>query len=195
MVKLVCGVGVNDADYDVTAGVTINGKWVITWICPYYQRWKSMLKRCYSNKYKDKNKTYLDCSVASEWLTFSNFREWMHQQDWEGMELDKDLLFVGNKIYSPATCAFVPSYINKFTTAADKSRGNHPIGVYYSASRNKFRAECRDPISGKAINLGDFKCASDAHNAWKKKKNEIACKLADLHNGQAFAEALRKRYA
>lgn len=195
MVKLVCGVGVNDADYDVTIGLTINGRWVITWICPYYQRWKSMLKRCYSNKYKDKNKTYLNCTVASEWLTFSNFSEWMRLQNWEGMELDKDLLFSGNKVYSPKTCVFIPGYINKFITAPDKSNGNYPLGAYYSAARNKFRAECRDPFSGKSISLGDFKCANDAHNAWRKKKHEIACMLADIHSGEVFADALRKRYS
>lgn len=195
MGKLVCGIGVNDADYDVTKGVTINGKWVITWICPFYQRWKSMLKRCYSNKYKDKNKTYSNCSVASEWLNFSNFREWMMRQKWEGMELDKDLMVVGNKVYSSETCVFVPGYINKFTTAADKSRGDYPVGVYYSAVKNRFVAECRDPISGKSISLGNFKCASDAHAAWKNKKNEIACKLADIHSEELFSDALRKRYA
>lgn len=48
------------------------------------------------------------CSVCEEWLTFSNFKRWMEQQDYEGKALDKDLLVSQNKTYSSETCVFVP---------------------------------------------------------------------------------------
>ena len=53
--KLVCGVGVNDAVYPTQKYE--NGKRV--WICPYYQKWKSMLERCYRTKYLARRPTYI----------------------------------------------------------------------------------------------------------------------------------------
>ena len=73
-----------------------------------------MLQRCYSESHLVRQPTYKGCSVCEEWLTFSNFKSWMEQQDWEGKQLDKDLLVYKNKIYSPETCVFVSSVINSF---------------------------------------------------------------------------------
>lgn len=78
--KLVYGVGINDADYPTTQREKVNGEWKITWRCLYYDRWVSMLTRCYSSKCHEKQPTYKGCSVCDEWLTFSNFRKWMEQQ-------------------------------------------------------------------------------------------------------------------
>ena len=93
--KLVCGVGINDADYAVVEWETIgyvNGKQnqKRVWECPYYKVWGSMLKRCYSDKYQERYQTYKGCTVSEEWLTFSNFKNWMEKQDWEGKHLDKE---------------------------------------------------------------------------------------------------------
>ena len=62
--SLICGVGVNDANY-ATSGKRM---------CPFYRRWINMLERCYSEKFQEKNPTYRGCSVCEEWLTFSNFK-------------------------------------------------------------------------------------------------------------------------
>ena len=110
--KLVYGVGINDADYDVaineyyTNDEGVKGERRI-WTCPYYSRWMNMLTRCYSDKFQEGNPTYKGCYVAEEWKTFSNFKEWMVTQEWEGLELDKDILFVGNREYGPEKCVFV----------------------------------------------------------------------------------------
>lgn len=60
--KLVYGVGINDADYVVQRKETIevNGvrKRRLVWVCPYYQVWRTMLRRCYSTKYHDRQPTY-----------------------------------------------------------------------------------------------------------------------------------------
>ena len=116
--KLVCGVGNNDSDYVVTKFETIvvNGKLKqkLIWVCPYYRVWKGMLERCYSIKYQESQPTYIGCSVTDEWLTFSAFKNWMEKQNFEGMQLDKDLLIEGNKVYSPETCVFVSGMVNNF---------------------------------------------------------------------------------
>jgi len=101
--KLVYGVGINDADYVTQKWETIsyvNGKQKqnLVWECHYYRTWCGMLMRCYSAKHQERNPTYKGCSVSEEWLRFSNFKSWMERQDFEGMQLDKDLLFEGNKV-------------------------------------------------------------------------------------------------
>jgi hypothetical protein len=46
--KLVYGVGVNDANYNVNKYEIIDGKQKLIWACPFYIKWRDMLKRCYS---------------------------------------------------------------------------------------------------------------------------------------------------
>ena len=72
--KLIQGAGVNDADYPVTKYE--NGKRVI---CPYYQTWKHMLVRAYSDKCKQRQPTYEDVTVCEEWHSFMRFRAWMEK--------------------------------------------------------------------------------------------------------------------
>jgi hypothetical protein len=93
------GVALNDADYPVVKHGLVNGKVRITWRCPYYTRWYGMIRRCYQDKFTSRNIKYSECSVCDEWLTFMNFKVWMHNQDWKGKELDKDLICIGNKVY------------------------------------------------------------------------------------------------
>ena len=131
--KLVYGVGINDADYIVCIYEELprtNGKQnqKIVWRCPFYSRWMSMLRRCYSKAYQEKQPSYKGCSVCEEWLTFSNFKSWMETQDWEGKQLDKDLLVYKNKIYSPETCVFIDQRLNTFLVKSNKTRGDYPLG-------------------------------------------------------------------
>lgn len=93
--KLVYGVGINDADYNVYEYKTTQGHQTIIWRCPFYVKWTSMLKRCYSQKFKNKSPTYKDCKTVSEWHYFMTFRAWMIQQDWKACRVkqyDVDLL-------------------------------------------------------------------------------------------------------
>lgn len=189
MGKLICGVGVNDADYVVRP--TIKGK--ESW-CPFYSKWQSMLKRCYSEKCQTKNPTYIGCSVCKEWLTFSNFKSWMEKQDWEGKELDKDLLVQGNRLYSPEKCIFIDKIVNIFTIDRGNDRGEWPIGVSLHKSSGKLKAQCGNPFTKKYEHLGLFSSPQQAHQAWRKRKHELACQLADLQTDERVANALRTRY-
>lgn len=185
--KLVCGVGINDADYIVQP--LIEGKVVI---CPYYKKWVSMLSRCYSDKYQQKYPTYIDCIVCESWKTFSNFRKWMETQEWEGKDLDKDILFTGNKIYSPETCVFVHSRVNRFLLDRGRCRGDCLLGV--SKKKSGFEAFCGDGKNYQEY-LGTYRTSEEAHKAWKAYKHRLACKLVDEQSDQRVAEALRKRFA
>lgn len=188
--KLVYGVGVNDADYPVYKYE--NGKQV--WMCPYYQTWRSMLSRAYIDKYKQKHPTYQDVTVSEEWHSFMRFRAWMEAQDWEGKHLDKDILFQGNKVYSPDTCVFVDGAVNNFLTDSSATRGEWPIGVSWHEPSQRFRSNCNNPFTKKNEHLGYFHCPNQAHLAWKKRKHEFACQLAEIHVDKRVADALRIRY-
>lgn len=192
--KLIHGKGVNDADYEVCRTEKINGKWKIVWTCPFYMTWKSMIARCYSDKFKIDNPTYADCKVCEEWVLFSNFKSWMEAQDWKNKQLDKDILFPGNKTYSPENCIFVSKALNSFLNKNLRSKGKYPTGVNWHKRVNKFAASCRNPFSGKVESLGYFQNPESAHNAYLKRKNEIAIVYADMQTDKRIAEALIKRF-
>ena len=186
--KMVCIVGINDADYVVSH--CVNGKHAI---CPFYATWVNMLARCYSAKIQAAHPTYIGCSAVTEWHSFMSFRAWMEQQDWEGKQLDKDLLIAGNKVYSPDTCVFVSRKLNTFTTDSGATRGQWPIGVNWQGEA--FRAMCSNPFSGKKEHLGCFTCPHEAHEAWRARKHELALIYADQQTDHRIAAALRTRYA
>ena len=188
--RLIHGVGVNDADYPVAPRV--DGKVVK---CPYYEVWHSMLRRCYNERYQERQPTYKGCTVCPDWIYFMNFRKWMMTQDWQGKALDKDLLIEGNKVYSPAICVFVDQTTNNFTTNRGRARGNYPIGVCMDKCRGQLQALCCNPFTKKQERLGYFTCPNEAHLAWKKRKHELACELADLQSDPRVADALRRRYS
>ena len=197
--KLVYGVGINDADYAVTEYQTteVNGKrnYKQVWMCPYYRTWKGMLKRCYSAKYQERQPTYKGCSVSEDWWRFSNFRAWMAAQDFEGMQLDKDILFEGNKVYSKETCVFVTRSVNLFTTDSGASRGEWMIGVSWRKDKDKFEAQVNNPFTKKQEKLGLFIDELEAHQAWLERKLELAHLLAAEQTDERVAKALIERYA
>lgn len=164
--KGVCGIGVNDANYTITKSVTI--KDILYNRCPYYDVWCSMIHRCYGDHKRKSMLRYKDCYVCDEWLYFSNFKSWMEKQDWEGKVLDKDLIILNNKIYSPESSVFVSRKINQFLVMSDKTRGNHPVGVSTSDKKDKLRAYINK--GNKYIHLGYFVDVMDAHQAWQRAK-------------------------
>lgn len=195
---MVYGVGINDADYVVhkKESIYVNGKrkQVLSWVCPFYRAWCGMLKRCYSDKYQEQQPTYKGCTVSEEWLIFSNFRAWMIKQDCEGMQLDKDILVKGNKVYSKEVCVFVTHQTNIFITDSAKTRGKWMIGVSWNKEKTKFSSKCSNPFTKKLEHLGYFTCEQEAHKAWLKRKLEHAYALAAIQTDQRVADALVKRY-
>lgn len=198
--KTVFGVGINDADYVVTKRKTIgyvNGKrkQKRVWECTYYQAWRAMLERCYYTKKHEHNPTYKGCTVSEDWHTFSAFKSWMEKQDWQGNQLDKDILFKGNKVYSAETCVFVSPLVNSFINDSGAARGDLPIGVYWNKERDKFQSQCSNPYTNKQEYLGRFTCEMEAHQTWRKRKLEWAKELAAIQTDPRVAKALVDRYA
>ena len=183
--KLVCGFGVNDADYSIAPRV--NGK---QQLCPFYTTWTNMLKRCYYPIEQTKKPTYIDCSVVSEWHSLMAFKRWMETLDWRGNELDKDVLCLGNKIYGPDTCCFVSHAVNSLLTDREAARGNYPQGVYLDKQRQKFHAQIK--INGSAKHLGRFTSPKDAHNAYCKAKSEYIAQHALAQSDPRIRSGLLK---
>lgn len=80
-----------------------------------YIKWFSMFVRCYDEQYQSKQPTYIGCSVSDEFCNFQNFAEWYSHYVYPckyPLEIDKDFLYEGNKIYSPSTCCLIPKEIN-----------------------------------------------------------------------------------
>lgn len=180
MSKLIYGVGISDGPSSV-GGVK----------CPYHQRWRDMLKRCYSESYHEDKPSYKDCFVCKEWLTFSNFKAWMVTQNWDGNVLDKDILFDGNKEYRPDRCVFVTNDVNQFISKGGKRNGLM-IGVTWLPDKNRYLAQVgRARRSGY---IGLFQTEIGAHNAYISKKAELAIELASLQTDKRIADALIKRY-
>lgn len=192
--KLLSGVGINDANYNVYEYTVVEGKTKMIWCCPFYKTWGSMLVRCYSPKYQKLYPTYIGCSVTKEWHLFSNFKAWMEAQDWKGKHLDKDILFRGNKTYSPEACVFVDPRINTFLSENGAVRGEYPIGVCFHKRDEKYTAKCCSAESGKRKHLGYFDTAEEAHEAWLVFKLEQAKILASEQSDERIAKALIERY-
>ena len=169
--RLVQGIGINDADYVIRP--IINGR---QGICPFYQKWHCMLKRCYNPTCQKRCPTYKNCKVCKAWLTFSNFKVWMINQDWKGKQLDKDIRGNG-KLYSPKTCCFVEPWVNLITTDSRASRGKYPKGV--TKHRNKFQARIR--IDGNIIRLGIFYTPEEAYQVYIKAKREHVVNKLKYH--------------
>ncbi len=191
--KLVHSVGVNDADYPTRKYETTNGKCKVIWRCPFYVAWVNMLSRCYNPIYQAKYPTYIGCTVTPEWRNFSAFKSWMEQQPWEGNQLDKDILFPENKLYSPSACVFVPAALNKFLNDNSAAKGALPTGVHLH--RGRYMVQCENPFTLKREFLGYHDSPAEAHSAWRKWKHELACRWADMQDDPRIAKALRERFA
>ena len=80
MNNLVYGVGVNDLGYRTQLWEELpknGGKRIqkSVFLCEYYTAWKSMLKRCYSEKSLESNPSYIGTGVCSEWLYAATFKK------------------------------------------------------------------------------------------------------------------------
>lgn len=189
-IPTVCGVGyIGEGIYKVSE----NRKHKIE-----YDRWKGILRRCYDEKERFKNSTYDVVTVCDEWLCFQNFAKWWHENYYEiegqNMQIDKDILNKGNKVYSPENCIFVPQEINSLFTKANKHRGDLPIGVSYDKKRNKYRAYCS--VKKKLIAIGNnFNSSEDAfYLGYKPFKEKVIKELAEEYRDKIPKELYEALY-
>lgn len=164
MRKPLYGVGINDSKYVISK--MIDGKMRL---CPIYRVWANMLTRCYREEYSREFPTYKDCTVCDEWLLFSNFAEWAEDKIKDGYDLDKDIIKIGNKIYSPDACVFLPKAINYLISGA-KRNSKYKTGVHFCKRDKVFRASMS--IDSKTTALGTYRDEDFAHKAYVKAKYE-----------------------
>ena len=152
-----------------------------------YIKWRSMIRRCYDEKYQEKHTTYQGCTVAEEWHNFQNFAQWYNDNCYkvgnEKMELDKDILIKNNKIYSPNTCILVPHDINILFLKRNASRGQYPIGVseYKNNTSIVYKATCKNTLSNKSVHLGYYPTPEKAFEIYKKFKEKYIKEVADKY--------------
>ena len=178
----VYGVGIIGAKYPST----ING--VRT---KEYTLWTDMLRRCYSDTFKKKYPTYIDCEVSNKFKNYEYFYEWCHKQvgfDNQGWHLDKDSLVKGNKVYSEDTCVFIPQEINSLLVKRTASRGEHLIGVSWSNIGKAFVAQV-GKSKGKQEYLGYFKTELEAYKAYKQAKESFVKEQANKWKGKIDVRA------
>ena len=144
--------------------------------CIYYG---AMNTRC-QTPYKQKFTTYAE--VSTEFKDFNHFAEWCQTQkgytgcdDKKNWCLDKDILIIGNKTYSPDTCVFVPEFIN--VLFSNKKITGLPFGV--TKHLNRYRARC-STLQGR-IHLGCFTTPMEAHYAWQRAKAEHIYNIAHIY--------------
>lgn len=190
--KTICGMGyIGEGNYVVSINKTFTME---------YRYWQSMISRCYNKKRHVKYITYKNVDCCNEWLNFQVFAKWFdenyYQVEGQRMDLDKDILHKGNKVYSPNDCIFVPQRINLLFTRRQNSRGQYPIGVTYNKKDRKFRAYCSifENNKQKQILLGSFDTSDEAFNTYKQFKESYIKQVADEYKNKIPIELYNALY-
>lgn len=196
--RLIHGWGINDADYPLVIreydGWT-NGKQNLktVWRCPFYNRWCSIIQRGHSTSFKESNPSYEECFVSEDWKYFSKFKAWMETQDWEGKELDKDLLVEGNKVYGPNTCRFISKELNLFFKCAYRKYGSDMRGVRLRKDNLKYKVVCKQ-LDGSEKYLGQYEDEHIAGEVWLREKRRLAEIIATQQEDSQIKQAILNFY-
>lgn len=148
-----------------------------------YKKWHGMMQRCYDPYCINRQPRYINITVCKEWLNFQVFSEWFNNNYYEvkneRVELDKDIIKRGNKIYCPEYCSLVPQSINAMLTKNNKFRGEYPIGVYKKT--NRYIAVTNR--NKKKRYIGNFSTPTEAFCAYKKEKEKEIKFRANKYKG------------
>jgi hypothetical protein len=195
--RLICGVGINDADYVVKVSKKYKlpcgkTKSELVWQCPVYRAWKSMIERVHDKKYLSKRPTYLKVKITPEWYRFSNFRKWVMSLPYntKGLSLDKDILSgEGQKIYSPDTCAFVSKVVNSYVLDFNTEDAKR----VRQRTKNCWEARISNPFLKKDVKF--YSSVPEDCISWvKDKRVEIIKRLIANELDSRIREALSIKY-
>ena len=170
MAILVCGVGVNNRKYQSST----NGR-----STKPYSLWQTMLYRCYSPKKLSISPSYFGCSVSDDFKYYHVFYEWVicqHGYANEKWDLDKDVLFPGNKVYSAETCVFIPHELNSLITPITTKKNQ---GVCWHKRDKVYRAKMLK--KGRSVEIGRYKTELDAARAYVNAKQSYILSVADAY--------------
>lgn len=139
----------------------------------------NMWNRCYLESYLEKNPKYRGCTICDDWLNDrESFYDWIAENYYiiedEQIDLDKDILVKGNRIYSPDTCIFTPHVINTYFEKITRSPQKTNNGKY----------SMEITVNGKRINLGTFDTEEEAKLEYIKHKQAAILAKADEYKGR-----------
>lgn len=145
-----------------------------------YQVWLSMLKRCYAPKSEKDKAAYNDVVVEEYWHDFQKFMEWFSLNYREGWQLDKDFLVFRSRVYSRATCTFLPRALNSFLVGGLKR------GIHFNKGCGLWIVQCNDGeknLDGLCIqsHIGSYSCENTALCAYKNFKLDKLRRLKEQY--------------
>lgn len=111
-----------------------------------------------------------------------SYRQFWRKVGSEQLDLDKDILCKGNKVYGPETCVFVPHTVNTLLLNSRRKRGRYPLGVNYEKKKGKYCAELN--TDGRTVKLGHFNTAEEAFMEYKRHKEAVIIVTADRYKGK-----------
>ena len=165
---------------------------------PAYLAWRGILSRCYSNKTKERQPSYKNATISEDWLNYSNFREWYLAEKGGAdivLEVDKDLLGMGTKVYSKETCLLLPKKINIFLTTAPVF--GCTTTIKYSPIKCKYFIIVRDECGNKVFKNIYYDTYRDAFSTLATYKEGVMKVLAneykDVLSENAYNAAINWR--
>jgi hypothetical protein len=156
-----------------------------------YGRWSSINSRCKSGgSTQNRRPTYIGCTSSSLFSSFERFTDWHTVQvgyNIKGYQIDKDILFKGNLVYSENTCVLVPPALNYFLVSNNSTRGKYPQGVAFNKLYGRFLSKIS--VGNKAVNLGFFDTIEEASAVYKVAKEAEAYRWYErLRDGEFIVD-------
>ena len=192
--KLICGWGVNNADYATCQQIDGKSK-----ICPFYDRWRGMIKRSIDPTGRWKGTAYESVSVGEGFKMFMDFKCWPEDQgfnlnNFNLLHLDKDILSGDVKLYSPETCAFVTRKVNNLLLTSEGKRGECLLGVSkcVKASLGR-RYYARYTDNRRGIRIGAYASEAEAHRAWQLAKADYIERSIKGYEEESFLIGIKYR--
>lgn len=166
--KIVYGVGyIGIGDYPT---------WINKQMTKDYRAWYNMMVRCYEVKNQRFHQSYINrVVVCDEWHSFQNFAKWYDENKYScdcTLQLDKDILYPGNKIYHPDKCLLVPQKINTLFINRPNKNGL-PSGI--TKMKSGYRAQYNEE------NLGTYQTLEEAFGVYAKKKESVIKDVANSY--------------
>lgn len=187
--KSKCGVGfIGEGPYKTGTKDTSTGS-INEYTDKAYVCWSNLIHRCYNPQRHDYTRYGARGVLVSEgFKNFQNFCEFFSKRWSEGLQLDKDILFDGNNMYSEATCVFVPPYINNLIVHSKNNLNGYPIGVFYKNRAAKMVNEHTNPyvsqLNGEQAVA--FNCPLKAHKAWQEAKADKIFESVNRYSEEKF---------
>ena len=142
------------------------------------RKWDNMENRCKPHGWLQKQQpSYIGCT--NEFGSFNDFVEWHRSKIGYGfLEIDKDVLFKGNKVYSAETCTLLPRKLNQMLTGRSKRADDLPLGVCFDKETQRYLAQCSNGYGKRGL-YQRFDTPDEAFSAYKKYKENLIRSIAN----------------